>query len=154
MKLPFFSNNRPLLDNAVQAAVVAHIAANEQKSTGEIRVYVESHCTDTNPVNRASALFEELGMHVTDAHNGVLIYVALKDRLFAIVGDKGIHERIGGNDYWNAIAAGMILYFKKGDIQGGLCYAIDEVGKALQEYFPFRGGDNINELPDEIMFGQ
>ena len=150
----FFRNNKALLSKEIQDAVVACIASTERRSSGEIRVYVESHCAMVNPIDRCAEIFEQLKMHETKERNGVLLYLAIKDRQFAIVGDKGINEKVGGNAYWNHIAETLKSHFKKGDIKEGICYCIVEIGQCLTKHYPEDGSENINELPDEIVFGK
>lgn len=150
----FFRKNKALLSQDIQDAVVASITSSEKRSSGEIRVYVESHCKLVNPIDRCGQIFEKLKMHETKERNGVLLYLALHDRQFAIVGDKGINEKVGGNDYWEYIAVQLKEYFKAGNIKEGICYCIAEIGQSLSKYYPENGIENINELPDEIVFGK
>jgi uncharacterized membrane protein len=152
--LPFFRKNKTLLSQEIQDAVIASIAASEKRSSGEIRVYVESHCKMVNPIDRCEQIFEQLKMHETKERNGVLLYLALKDRQFAIVGDKGINEKVGGNSYWQYIAVQLKEHFKAGNIKEGICYCITEIGESLSKHYPEDGSENINELPDEIVFGK
>jgi uncharacterized membrane protein len=150
----WFRKEKSLLSKDIQNAVVATIAASEKRSSGEIRVYVESHCEMVNPIDRCAAIFEQLEMHQTKERNGVLLYLALKDRQFAIVGDNGINQKVGGNEYWESIASKLKQYFKEGKIKEGICYCVAEIGQSLSTYYPEDGSDNINELPDEIVFGK
>jgi uncharacterized membrane protein len=90
-------------------------------------------------------------MDKTDLHNGVLIYVAFTDRKFAIIGDAGIHEKVG-DSFWDGIKEKMAEQFKAGNIGKGLTEAIDASGKALATFFPYAHGDK-NELSDDIIFG-
>ena len=150
----WFRKNKSLLSQDIQDAVVATIAASERRSSGEIRVYVESHCAMVNPIDRSAAIFEQINMHQTKERNGVLLYLALKDKQFAIVGDVGINQKVGGNDYWEAIASKLKTYFKSGQIKEGICYCVAEIGTSLAKHYPEDGSDNINELPNEIVFGK
>ena len=61
----------------------------ELDTSGEIRVHIESKCT-SDPLQRAVYIFNYLKMYNTQARNGVLIYVAVESRKFAIIGDAGI----------------------------------------------------------------
>jgi uncharacterized membrane protein len=91
-------------------------------------------------------------MQETKLRNGVLVYVALDDRQFAIIGDQGIHEKVG-YDFWDQEKDEMSTYFKQGDIIGGIVYFINQIGEKLQEFFPYQKGD-VNELSDEISVGE
>jgi uncharacterized membrane protein len=146
--------NKSLLSQDIQDAVVATIAAAEKRSSGEIRVYVESHCAMVNPVDRSAEIFEQLNMHQTKERNGVLLYLALRDRQFAIVGDKGINQKVGENDYWECIATKLKEHFKAGQIKEGICFCVTEIGMSLAKHYPENGSENLNELPNEIVFGK
>lgn len=150
----WFRKNKSLLSKEIQEAVVLAIAANEKKSRGEMRVYVESHCNMVNPIDRCEQIFVQLKMHETKERNGVLLYLAIKDRQFAIVGDEGINQKVGGNQYWDYIAMKLKEHFGAGNIKEGICYCIDEIGQSLGKYYPDNGNENMNELPDEIVFGK
>jgi uncharacterized membrane protein len=122
----------------------------EAKTSGELRVFLEDHSED-GPLDRASFLFQQLGMHKTELRNGVLIYLAFKDRKFSIIGDYGIHEKVG-YDFWGSIKNKMQNHFRNGNFFEGIHEAIQECGHSLSEHFP-RSGDDRNELSDDIMFG-
>lgn len=150
----WFRKRKALLPQAVQNAVAQAIAASERMSTGEIRVFVESHCSMLNPIHRCEEVFTQLNMHETKQRNGVLLYIAIKDKQFAIVGDQGIHEKIGGQAYWSKLAEQMKYYFKEQQFQEGICYCIETIGQELAQHYPLGAHDNPNELPDEIVFGK
>lgn len=150
----FFNKKKSLLPNSVCEAVAAAVKAAERSTRGEIRVYVESRCPMVNPIDRCEQLFVQLNMHQTKEANGVLIYLALEDRQFGIVGDRGINQLVGGNSYWERLAADLKAALRNGDIEKGICNCVRSVGESLASYFPYLGGDNPNELPDEIVFGK
>ena len=119
----------------------------ESKTSGEIRVYLE-HKSKDELMSRAKKVFEKIGMTKTKHRNGVLIYFSLHERSFAILGDKGIHEKVRDN-FWKDIVSKMQVSFSRDDFAGGLEAGIQEIGKNLKAYFP-RETEDINELPDEI----
>ncbi len=123
----------------------------ESMTSGEIRVYIEDECK-TEVLDRAVFVFAELNMHLTDLRNGVLIYLALEDKKFAIIGDAGIHAKVG-DDFWNKIKEKMATYFKESKFTDGLEHGILESGIALKNHFPHQNGDK-NELSDDIIFGK
>jgi len=139
-----------MLSNTEQQQVAAAIAAAEKNTSGELRVHLEKVCTE-DPVQRAITVFEKLGMQRTAARNGVLIYVALQSNQLAIIGDKGINEKVP-SDFWDSTRDLMIQHFKEGQITIGLCAAISEAGKQLAAYFPYQDNDQ-NELSNDISFG-
>lgn len=123
----------------------------ESQTSGEIRLHVEDVC-HVDPVERAIELFEDLKMHETKERNGVLFYIAVASRKFAVIGDQRIHNNVG-EKYWKEILDEVNDYLKQGNIADGLAAGIVHVGKELSQYFPLQANDK-NELSNEITFGR
>lgn len=123
------------------------VAAAERSTSAEIRLHLDHRCPG-DPLARAVAVFEQLGMHRTTERNGVMIYVAVADRRLAVIGDRGIHERVG-EAYWQRLVATMLTELRAERPLDGLTAAIRDVGEALSTHFPRRPGD-ANELSDEV----
>jgi uncharacterized membrane protein len=121
----------------------------ELDTSGEIRVHIESTCTG-DALDRALVVFHKLGMEKTISRNGVLIYLAVKNRKFAIMGDTAIHKVVTEN-YWDSIKNKMLNHFRENRFTEGLVEAITETGKQLKKHFPYQTND-VNELSDEISF--
>lgn len=139
---------RPSPDfNVDDARVVAAIVAAEQRTSGEIRVLVSRQKTD-EPVAAAQKHFERLGMTNTAARNGVLIFVAPAGKTFAVIGDRGVHEKCG-EAFWAGVAGAMTEHFKRGQFTEGLVLGIERAGALLAEHFP-RQPDDRNEQPDGV----
>ncbi len=138
-----------LLSDEDEARVIAAIHAAEAKTSGEIRVHVERRCAG-DAIGTAGRWFRRLGMEATAERNGILVYIAVDDRAFAIVGGAGIHAKVG-DAFWAALRDAMRDDFAKGDAASGLIRAIGEAGQRLAEHFP-RCGSDVNELPDKISY--
>jgi uncharacterized membrane protein len=121
----------------------------ELDTSGEIRVHIENTCKD-DVMDRALLIFKKLGMEKTESRNGVLIYLAVKNRKFAIIGDEGIHAVVTDN-FWENIKHKMLNHFRENKFTEGLEEAITETGKQLKKYFPHQA-NVVNELPDDISF--
>ena len=93
--------------------------------------------------------FYSSGLYKTRESNGVEIYLSLLEREVVVIGDSGIHAKMG-NTHWDTVRDLIIQGIRQGDICGGICRAIDSCGKALAEHFPPRP-DDINELPDQVI---
>jgi putative membrane protein len=93
--------------------------------------------------------FYSSGLYKTRESNGVEIYLSLFERTVVVIGDRGIHAKMG-NQHWENVRDLIIRGIKEGDVCGGICAAIDSCGKALAEHFP-PGPDDINELPDQVI---
>jgi len=142
---------RDFFSGQEQEEIRQAIVKAEFNTSGEIRVHIESSCSGS-VLDRAAFLFKQLGMNKTDLRNGVLIYLSVKNRQFAIIGDKGIH-RVVLENFWDHIKEAVIRDFKEGRFKEGLIEAVSETGKHLKKHFPYRK-DDVNELPDEISFGK
>jgi uncharacterized membrane protein len=79
--------------------------------------------------------------------------VAVKDRQAAVLGDSGIHEKVG-QKYWEDEVQKMLLHFKQHHLADGVCQVVNDIGEALHHYFPYDRDTDKNELPDEIVFGR
>ena len=139
----------PILSEEQQLKIVEAIVRAEYRTSGEIRVHVEPKCKH-DPVARAVKVFERLEMHDTAARNGVLIYLAYETRVCAIIGDVAINEVIP-EGFWDGILAKMQSAFAAGSFTEGIIEAVEAVGDALSEFFPYQS-DDVNEQPDEISF--
>ncbi|MBS1774054.1 MAG: TPM domain-containing protein [Bacteroidetes bacterium] len=149
-----FHRKKPLLAPAEQEQVVACIKEAEAKTTGELRVFVESKCSYMDAIDRAWELFHNLGMSATERRNAVLVYLAIEDRQFAIVGDKEIYEKAGGPAFWEKAAEKLRGHLKNGEVGSGLANCVKELGNAMATHFPHDPTITKNELPDEIVFGK
>lgn len=98
---------------------------------------------------RAKMLFEELGMTQTVARNGVLIYLCFKPHYIAVIGDQGIHEKVG-QAFWQSVYQIMRGYCQRGEFTQGICEAIMEISTQLAEHFPIQD-DDVNELPNGVI---
>lgn len=127
--------------------LVRAIRAAEQKTSGEIRVYLERK-TRGDVFKRAKRIFEKLGMTKTRLRNGILIYFSLVDHSFAVLGDQGIHDRVG-DSFWQEIVSTLQSFFTRDQFLEGLEAGIQKLGEVLRKHFPYEKGD-INELRDEI----
>ena len=131
--------------------IVESIEKAELETSGEIRFHLESNCKG-EALNRAIQVFKNLKMHKTELHNGTLIYLATVDKKFAIVGDKGINEKVP-DDFWEDVKDEMSEKFKNNEFVDGISNAVLKVGGKLKEYFPYKS-DDVNELSDDVSIGE
>jgi len=127
------------------------IMSAELDTSGEIRVHIENKCPG-DVMDRAAFIFKKLNLQETKLRNGVLIYLAVKNRKFAIIGDKGINQVVPEN-FWDNAKLTMLNHFRNGDFTKGLSEAITLAGKQLRKHFPHQK-DDVNELSDDISFGK
>lgn len=136
-----------------QAEIVDAIKTAETATSGEIRLYVEGHCRYVDALDRAREVFDELRMFETASRNGVLIYLAMKDRQLAVFGDAAIHEKVG-MDFWKQKLGQVKEDFQQKAYGSGLRLMILSIGDALKSAFPYDKLHDINEQPDDIVYGK
>ncbi len=136
-----------------QEEILAAIRSAEKVTSGEIRLFVESRCRFVDPVDRAREIFFGLKMEKTDDRNGVLVYIATKDKQIAVFGDEGIHQKVG-DKFWYQSIFKILGHFKGEQYAEGLVNIIKEIGEALHQHFPYDNDTDKNELPDDIVFGK
>lgn len=131
--------------------IIEAISSAELNTSGEIRLHLTDYCK-MDPKDEAVAVFERLKMHQTDQRNGVLIFLAIADKKFAIIGDKGINELVP-EDFWDSIRDEMQTYFKANQFDTGLIKGIHQVGEKLKKFFPIQTND-VNELTNDISYNE
>jgi uncharacterized membrane protein len=145
-KKEFFSpEEKGSIINAVRNA--------EQRTSGEVRVFVENKCSYVDAIDRAAEIFFNLGMQNTKERNAVLLYVAMKDHQLAVFGDEGIHQKVG-TEFWLREVKKMINNFSRDNYAEGIIQCVEDIGEALHTHFPFDNKTDKNELPDDIVFGR
>lgn len=132
-----------------QHKIVEAIRQAETNTSGEIRVHIENHCRG-DIMDRSAMVFNILKMNETAERNGVLIYLAIKDKKFSIIGDEGINKMVE-HDFWNDVKDMMAGHFRNGDFTEGIIQGVLRVGEKLKTFFPHKS-DDINELSDDISF--
>jgi len=145
------SEPRNFFSSREKSHIIKCIKEAEKETSGEIRVHIVKKVKG-DILHDASRTFERIGMTKTHLRNGVLIFFSIKNRKFAILGDSGIHEKMG-DECWKEISAKMEKHFRNDDFAGGIEYGIGRIGAALKEHFPYKPVDE-NELPDDISFGK
>lgn len=139
----FFSEEqRQIIHKAIVAA--------ELNTSGEIRVHIDEECKG-DVLARAAIVFSDLKMDKTELRNGVLFYLAVSDKMFAILGDKGINEKVPAG-FWDNIRDTMLEHFKNDQFTEGLAKGIEMAGQKLIEHFPYHRED-LDELGNDITFG-
>ena len=153
MKLFPWQKPKSLFHEEDTRLIVKAIRHAEQRTSGEVRVFVESRCSWVDAMDRAAEIFFTLKMEQTEQRNAVLVYIALKDHQLAVFGDEGIHKKVG-SEYWNKIVQEMLVSFNKENYGKGIAECVIQIGDALTTHFPFERDTDRNELPDEIVFGK
>jgi len=132
--------------------VKAAVAEAERATSGEVRVSVARYFW--GPVRPAAEhAFARLGMSKTKDRNGILFFIVPARKKFVVLGDEGIHAKVG-QEFWDCVARLMADHFRKGEFTEGLVQAIGEAGRQLAEHFPYDASYDINELADEVDFGE
>src|SRR5258708_23340023 len=136
--MALFSFNRPrnFVCQHDKDSILDAIRKAEHQTSGEARVFIERRCRYVDPLDRAAEVFFSLKMEQTKDRNGVLVYVALKDKQFAIFADKGIHEKVG-DAFWQREVDGMKIFFVEEKPAQAIVHAVGNIGEALKTNFPY-----------------
>ena len=84
---------KDIFTEAEQQQIREAIQDAELNTSGEVKIHIERKCNE-NAMDRAAYVFEQLEMHETKLRNGVLIYLAIEAKEFAVLGDVGINKKV------------------------------------------------------------
>lgn len=132
-----------------QDLILNAIKEGEKATSGEIKVHIETWLNG-DVLDRAAWIFRKIGMHKTEQRNGILFYLAVRNKQFAVIGDAGINSKVPA-DFWNSIRDAIQAKFAENKFTEGLVEGIKTAASQLRNHFPYKRND-INELPDEISF--
>src|SRR5262245_10018784 len=135
--------DRGRIENAIRAA--------ELRTSGEICVSV-SRLFWGNVETAAKKAFDRMGITHTRERNGVLLFVVPSRRKFVVLGDAGIHEKVG-QQFWTSVVAAVTDKFRSGQFTEGLVKGIEAVGEQLATHFPYDAASDKNELSNDVDFG-
>ena len=130
--MSLFSKKKPFFTPEENEAIIQAICEAEKQTSGEIRLFVESKCNYVDPLDRAMEVFHQLKMGNTDLRNGVLFYVATKDKQLAIFADKGIHEATG-SEHWKNVVQEILAFFGRDNVVGGITRTIRSIYQREKE---------------------
>ena len=138
-----------LLSSADDARLIKAIQLAEAKTSGEIRVHIEKTCKG-DALEECKKHFSKLNMQQTKDRNGILFFLAINSKSFAVWGDEGIHQKVS-DEFWESITNCAISYFKQNDYVSGIEKAVELCGEKLKLYFPVETDDK-NELSNTISY--
>jgi uncharacterized membrane protein len=145
-------SRRRLLKQLDAKKIRGAITAAEKRTSGEVRVSVAPFFWGrVRPV--AERAFRRLGMTNTRERNGILFFIVPARKRFVVLGDEGIHAKVG-QEFWDKIAEAMAECFHKGEFSDGLIEGIEAAAGGLAAHFPYDAVTDVNELPDDIDFGK
>ncbi|MGV6989532.1 TPM domain-containing protein [Testudinibacter sp. P80/BLE/0925] len=152
--MPLFAKSA--IDSALVEAAIEQL---ELQTAAEVRVYIEKNAKlnalpeHADPIiARAQQIFAELEMEQTAANNGVLIYVALKQRRCAVIGDHGIHQFVN-DEFWQRCCDVISAQAAQGNLTKGIIAALYLLAEKLSLHFP-RQADDVDELPNEVIIDE
>jgi uncharacterized membrane protein len=129
------------------------IKETETVTSGEIRVAIKEKApflkNNKDIKELAADEFYKLGMASTRDKTGILIYILLSKRMFYILADSGINEKVEQST-WDKIRDEMESDFKIGNYLNGILSTISKVGNILGTFFPIKEDDS-NELSNKVI---
>src|SRR5262245_2780417 len=136
--------DRVRIESAIRSA--------ELRTSGEICVSV-SRLFWGNVEAAAKKAFNRMGITQTRQRNGVLFFVVPSRRKFVVLGDAGIHDKVG-QEFWTSVVSVVTDKFRSGQFTDGLVQGIETVGEQLATHFPYDAASDKNELPNDVDFGR
>jgi len=98
---------------------------------------------------RALAEFYQHGLYKTREENGILIALAIFERMVVVLGDKGVHNKVPA-DYWEKIKEKVIAGIKHDNAGSAIIKVIKSCADDLKNQFPVKPDDK-NELSDIVI---
>ncbi len=144
-------SRRKLLKSIEVEKVKEAIRQAELQTSGEIRVSVSPFFWGSVR-KTAERAFVRMGMTKTQARNGILFFIVPSRKRFVVLGDEGIHAKVG-QKFWDTLAGHLSEHFHKDEFTEGLVKGIGEAGERLAAHYPYDPETDVNELPDDIDFG-
>lgn len=139
---------KKFLSQLDEQRIVSAIGEAESRTSGEIRVWI-SQREIAHALETAQERFHKLDMHKTEDRNAVLLYIAPRTQVFAVIGDKAVHEKCG-DAFWSKVTTELTAGLKRGAFTEAIIHAVQLIGNLLGEHFPRKPGDK-NELPDDVL---
>lgn len=140
---------KKIISPSDEARLIKAIQSAELQTSGEIRVHLEKTCKG-DPLDECKKKFTELNMHQTKDRNGILFYLAINSKSFAVWGDEGIHQKVS-DEFWKSITDCAISYFKQNNLMTGIEKSVEMCGEKLKLHFPLQTDDK-NELSNDISY--
>ena len=94
--------------------------------------------------------FYRNGVYNTKNKTGILIYVSLAERMVVVVGDEGIHHKVG-DEAWKDVIKIIINGIKTKKLEQGIIDGIESCRGLLKTHFPITADDK-NELDNKVVY--
>jgi len=138
----------PPADDIQDVAIAEAIRRLEERTSGEIRVFVTRH-RPANPVREARRQFDVLMMNRTPLRNAALLYFAPANRGFAVAMDEALTFR-AGDGFAETIHAAMDSDWTGGRFHQAVVAGVEAAGIELSRHFP-RSKLDRNDLANQML---
>ena len=141
---------RAVLSEEDKKLLVSLVKSTEENTSCEIKIHINDFCKGDALV-KAIELIAKLGLDRTKNRTGIILYLAVKDKKFAIAGDVGIHKALPNNS-WHDLKDEAISFFKDEKYMEGFVHCLQKLSMIVKATFPENKIDNVNEISDDISF--
>jgi uncharacterized membrane protein len=141
---------RAILSEEEKKLLVSLVKSTEENTSCEIKIHINDFCKG-DALAKAIELITKLGLDRTKKRTGIILYLAVKDKKFAIAGDVGIHKILPDNT-WHELKDEAIAFFKDEKYVEGFSHCLLKLAKVVEVKFPENKNDNENEISDDISF--
>jgi putative membrane protein len=97
----------------------------------------------------AFRMFAARGVHRTRDRTGILLYISELERMAVLLGDSGIHERVG-DDGWPQHIAHLVSRIREGRTADGVIEVLEALETSLAAKLPV-AADDIDELSNRVI---
>ena len=148
--VPLFADRISLLELPLLQLAAGVLGALFARVPAWERLLTSRRTQDLAVRERAEQAFLEHGLYRTVHGTGVLVMASLRERRAVVMGDAGIHAKMGDEEWRRAVEA-LVAGIGRGAPAEGFAEAIGLVGAKLAEHFPRPAGEAaVNELPDDL----
>lgn len=105
------------------------------RTTAEVRIHLSRWMIEKDPDQAAVRVFRHYGMHRTKDRNGLLVYLNLRKRQFALVGDFGLQDR-AGEAFWRDCSTKLSAALRSSPLDTALVQFIGYLAERLEALFP------------------
>ena len=123
---------------SVSASPVVRALRLARKLTrAEIQVHISHRRREKDVVAKAQKIFDLFEMSRSEDRSGVLIYVNLRAKTFAIVVDEGAY-RAAGAAYWQGLSGLLREDLLSTHPDNAIAVAARTIGATLEQFFPVK----------------
>ncbi|WP_163337639.1 TPM domain-containing protein [Desulfopila sp. IMCC35008] len=114
-----------------------------------MRLFLLARQVEEEVEEAAVSAFYNEGLYRTRQENGILVFISVLEKKVWVLGDRGINERVGPNE-WQDIIKELSEGIRDDQQCEAICRSITRIGNVLRHHFPIQEDDH-DELHNIII---